>query len=219
MSFTQRAVVTTSNLATDADVFPAFPGQGFMTTKRPVWSTIKKMAYSGRQLRAQAFAYPRWEFVAAYEVLRDTASYLELQGLYGFLGSRLGGAIPFYYWDPYDNTVSLNAFGQGDGSTTVFNVYRSVGVGTIFNYLDRVLVFRNNPSIYINGTLKTLGTDYTIGINGVITFASAPASGAALTWSGSFLYLCEFDDDMVDAAQVFVGAWSLGKLSFSSMKP
>ena len=70
----------------------------------------------------------------------------------------------------------------------------------------------------MNGTLKTLGTDYTISINGVITFTTAPAASAALTWSGGYLFLCRFDDEMVDAVQFGGNLWSVGKLTFVSVK-
>ena len=41
-------------------------------------------------------------------------------------------------------------------------------------------------AIYVNGTLKTLTTDYSVsGIN--IVFVSAPASQALITWEGQTL--------------------------------
>ena len=169
-------------------------------------------------MRAAAYSYPRWEWTLQWEVLRTQASLPELQTLFGFLGSRQGRNQPFYYQDQTDNAVTTQGFGTGDGTTTIFQLYRTVGQGTIYNYLDPVLVLNQNPSIYVNGTLKTLGTDYTISINGVITFTTAPAASAALTWSGGYLFLCRFDDEMVDAVQFGGNLWSVGKLTFVSVK-
>ncbi len=218
MAFSQRAVITTSPLSNDAEVFPFLAGQGFPTSKRPVWQTTIKRAYSGREVRAAAYTYPRWEWTLSWEVVRTSTAYLELQALYGFIGSRQGRNIPFYYQDQTDNTVVGQGFGTGDGSTTTFQLYRTVGAGTIYSYLDPVLVLQGYPNIYVNGTLKTLTTDYTIGINGAITFTSAPAAAAALTWTGSYLFICRFDDETVDAAQFGGVLWSIGKLTFVSVK-
>jgi hypothetical protein len=132
--------------------------------------------------------------------------------------TRLGNQTPFYYQDPDDNAVTAQGFGTGTGAQTVFQLYRTVGSGTIYNYLEPVLVLRNNPSIYVNGTLQTLTTNYTIGNNGVITFVTAPASGAVLTWTGGYLFLCAFDDDNLDPRQDDNAYWSVGKLNFHSIK-
>lgn len=218
MSFTQRSVVTTSNLYNDADVLPFLAGQGWTARKRPVWSSTVKRSYSGREVRAGAFSYPRWEFSLQWEVVRSASAYLELQSLYGFLGSRAGKRDPFYYSDVDDNTVASQGFGTGTGSQTVFQLYRTVGSGTIYNYLEPILVLRNLPSIYVNGALQTITTNYTIGLNGVITFVTAPASGAVLTWSGSYLFLCAFDDDQVEPQQIDKINWSVGSLSFHTIK-
>lgn len=40
--------------------------------------------------------------------------------------------------------------------------------------------------IYVAGVLKTLTTDYTVSSTGVVTFVSAPAAAAALSWTGTY---------------------------------
>ena len=214
MSFNQRTNVSTAVLANDPDVFPVLPGQGFLQSKKQVWQSTVKRAYSGREIVVGNYSYPRWEWTVGWEVARNTGAYTELQTLYGFFGSRGGAALPFYYWDPDDNSVTGQGFGTGDGSTTVFQLYRTVGQGTIYNYLEPVLVLRNTPTLYVNGSPAS----FSLGYNGVVTFASAPANGAALTWTGSYLFLCRFIDDTLDPAQMFQGYWSVGKLSFKSVK-
>lgn len=214
MGFTLRTNVSTALLANDPDVFPVLVGQGFAQTKRQAWQSTVKRAYSGREIVVANYSYPRWEWTFGWEIARNSAAYPELATLFGFFGSRGGRALPFYYWDPDDNTVTAQGFGTGDGSTTVFQLYRTVGQGTIYNYLEPVLVLRNSPTIYVNGT----PTGVTLGFNGVVTFATAPASGAALTWSGSYLFLCRFLDDQIEPQQMFSNHWSVGKLSFESIK-
>jgi uncharacterized protein (TIGR02217 family) len=218
MAFTQRAAVTTSPLSNDTEVFPVLPGQGFFSMKRPVYSSTIARAASGREVRLQAYAAPRWEWTVGYEAIRRKSTLFELQALYGFFGSRFGKTLPFYYQDPDDNAVSAQGFGTGDGTTTIFQLYRTVGSSTIYTFLEPVLVVQGTPTIFINGVAKTAGTDYVIGLNGVITFTTAPAAAAALTWTGSYLYLCRFDTDSLDVSQFTAYHWEHKGLTFVSVK-
>ena len=61
-------------------------------------------------------------------------------------------------------------------------------------------------------------TDYGLLSNGVIVMASAPASGAAIQWTGTYNWLCRFDDDSIDFEAIADGFWSLGSLKFSTEK-
>jgi hypothetical protein len=45
------------------------------------------------------------------------------------------------------------------------------------------------PAIYVNGVLKTSGVDYTIILPyGQVTFTAPPALGAAVQWTGTWLF-------------------------------
>ena len=61
-------------------------------------------------------------------------------------------------------------------------------------------------------------TDYGLLSNGVIVMASAPASGASIQWTGTYNWLCRFDDDSIDFEAIADGFWSLGSLKFSTEK-
>jgi uncharacterized protein (TIGR02217 family) len=214
MAFTQRAAVTTT-LASDPEVFPVLPGQGFFSMKRPVFSSTVARAASGREVRLQSYAAPRWEWTVGYEAIRRTSTLLELQKIYGFFGSRFGKTLPFYYQDPDDNAVTAQGFGTGDGTTTIFQLYRTVGQGTIYSFLEPVLVVQGTPTILVNGVSTSA---YTLSSNGVITFTTAPAAAAALTWTGSYLYLCRFDTDSLDVSQFTAYHWEHKGLTFVSVK-
>lgn len=76
----------------------------------------------------------------------------------------------------------------GDGSTTTFQLTRPVGP-----YYEPIQNPQaNTVAIYVNGTPKTLGTDYTIS-NGLITFTSAPAASSWITSNFTFFYRCRFN--------------------------
>lgn len=77
-----------------------------------------------------------------------------------------------------DKTITNEAVGTGDGSTTEF-------------YLKWTPVDAGSYHIYEDGTEKTDGTDYTLDTKtGNITFATAPASGVSITadYTSSFDY-------------------------------
>ena len=61
-------------------------------------------------------------------------------------------------------------------------------------------------------------TDYGLYSNGIIVMASAPASGASIQWTGTYNWLCRFDDDSVDFQAFGDGFWSLGSLTFTTEK-
>jgi len=61
-------------------------------------------------------------------------------------------------------------------------------------------------------------TNYTIGTSGVVTFTAAPANGAVLTWTGTFSWLCQFDDDELGLWQDFVNRLAIETLRFTTIK-
>ena len=71
---------------------------------------------------------------------------------------------------------------------------------------------------YIPTTTGTVTvTDYTLSFTGLVTFATAPASGAALTWSGSFYYRARFTNDAPgDFGEILSSIWELKSLEFES---
>jgi hypothetical protein len=51
-----------------------------------------------------------------------------------------------------------------------------------------------------------------------VAFATAPAPGAVLAWSGFFSFLCRFDDDAVDFEQFMSNLWKVESLKFKSLR-
>lgn len=94
-----------------------------------------------------------------------------------------------------------NQFGTGDGSTTVFGLYKTYTSGGVNRTRRIVKPVSATVSIYKNGVLQTLTTDYTIDYaTGIVTFVSAPTNGHALTWTGRFDVPVRFATDFFDAA-------------------
>ena len=66
------------------------------------------------------------------------------------------------------------------------------------------------PNIYVNGTLTTPSL---ISSTGLVTFSSAPANLATITWTGNFYYRCRFTMDSADFTLFMKDLWALKKLS------
>jgi uncharacterized protein (TIGR02217 family) len=208
-----RWLITAPNFADDPDIFPLLPGFSFIASKRPQWNTAVSQASSGRERRRMGWSYPLWNFKVGYEVLRDGPNYQELERLQAFFNAHAGKYAEFFFCDPSDNQVTDQRFATGDGTAT-FQLTRTIGAGNL-TFVEPVRGVFNTPIVKVNGAIRS---DYSIGPLGQITFAAAPAAGAALTWSGNFLFLCRFDQDDLDVQQMMQGLWSQSGLAFVTVK-
>jgi hypothetical protein len=72
-----------------------------------------------------------------------------------------------------------------------------------------------SPLIYVNGALPGAGS-YSLSASGVVTFNSPPANGAALTWTGSYYWPCNFDADTLALSNDMGGLWSAKAVKFTT---
>jgi hypothetical protein len=192
-------------------VFPSLIGQALpIKGPAPNWPTVKQDAVTGKRIRVPLTTYPTYRYEISFAVLRTAAAFLELQQLRGFINSVNGPAQLWAYTDPNDNTVTAQEFGVGNGSTTAFQLVRAFG-----GFVEPVFLVNGTPTVTVNGTPTTSGT---LSPYGVVTFNSAPASGAALAWSGSFYWPCRFDDEVTQFENSYSGFFNLKSLKFSTEK-
>ena len=184
--------------------YPVFNGYGWPIVRAPMWKTLVQEAASGKEYRLPLQTYPKWKWTLNYGYLFDDISQswqtttFMFQQLAGFFNLMQGQNQSFIYFDPYDNTVPSSTpqnFGTGDGTTALFPLlkHQTGGPGEPVQWVVA------NPTIYINGT--PTGTAYmqsgstsavVVSPPAVVAFSPAPSSGAVLTWSGQFYYLCRF---------------------------
>jgi uncharacterized protein (TIGR02217 family) len=181
------------------------------SVKAPEFSTKVMRAVSGKELRAAFMSYPLYTFKLSYEVLRDDVANNELKTLAGFFLARQGQYDSFLFSDPSDHAVTAHNFGTGDGTTTAFQLVRAYG-----GFSEPVQNVNGTPSIYVNGTLKTVTTHYTISSTGVVTFTAGniPTSGQAMTWTGSYYFRVRFTSDMAEFSQFLQNLWELKQMEF-----
>lgn len=190
-------------------VFPTVSLPTWPVTRSQMWSTLKQPAISGKEIRVQLWSFPRYKYQIVFDILRTNVN-SELQDLMGFINSVGGAALPFYYNDPNDNTVNTQVFAIGDGATTAFQLIRSFG-----GFAEPVQSPNVITNIEINGTPSS---SYSLGAGGIVNFATAPGAGTVLTWTGTFYWMCKFDDDVAEFSQFNSTMYEMKKLSFTTVK-
>ena len=147
-----------------------------------------------------------------------TSDYRTLNGFYTLMQGQWD---TFLFQDPSWCTEIGQQFGTGDGTTTAFQLlggggpnYTTIGG---FDLIQNLIPF-SGLAIYVNGTLKTLTTDYSVGATGIITFVTAPAAAAVITWTGSYYNRCRFLTDEQEMSQMMNQWWEIKKLQFLTVK-
>jgi uncharacterized protein (TIGR02217 family) len=206
-------------------LFPDLRGLSWDYTLTPTFSTGIQQATSGREVRAAFWSAPLWKLSLSYEFLYDDSQHVdqngfsELQQLMGFFLGRQGSFDSFLIdlvqltRKAEDSTVSGQPIGMGDGNTTGFQLVRNIG-----GYLEQI----QNPAgqsatVYVAGVKKTPGTDYTIS-NGLVSFSSPPASGAAITADFQWLWRVRFAQDEQEFGNFMYQLWECKKVDLISVR-
>ncbi len=206
-------------------LFPKLNGFSWDVKLAPYFKTIVQEAASGREVRAALYQYPRWELTLSYEYLRanpamaDDSGLTELDKIVGFFLQRQGSFDSFLLnlsdltRRDKDSIVQGQKIGVGDGSTTSFQLTRSIG-----GYAD-IAQFPAGQSarVRVAGALKTPGADYTIS-NGLVTFATAPASGASITADFTALWSVRFKQDQQEFDQLMYLLWECREVHLVSVR-
>lgn len=182
--------------------------------RAPIWSTTKKSSVSGRQFRTANYSFPRYKYTMSFSVLRQGGSFTELMQLVGLFNQCQGDFDTFLWTDPDDNSVTTQGFGVGDGSSRLFQLVRVWG-----GFVEPVYATNSAPLIYVAGTLKTAGADYTVSSTGLVTFTSAPTAGQAITWTGTYYRRCNFSQPSHDYNKFMAQLWDLKKLEIETWRP
>ncbi|WP_025041030.1 DUF2460 domain-containing protein [Nitrosospira briensis] len=193
-------------------VFPTLPGLAWSTGKHPIFKTKIQESVSGRELRSSFQAYPLWRFTLSYEFLRGDSND-DLKKLLAFFLVVRGSWDSFLYSDPDFSSVTDYQFGVGDGSTTQFQLTRAISAGgnAFVEPVQNVNILTN---IKKAGVTQTSPANYSISSTGLVTFVSAPAASASLTWTGTYYYRCRFMMDEGGFDQFMKQLWELKKCEF-----
>jgi uncharacterized protein (TIGR02217 family) len=191
-------------------VLPSFPGLSWGRRRAVRWSTTIKRAASGREYRVANWLHPLYEYQLDYELLRQQPNAAEVEQLLGFINLRRGSWDSWLYRDPHDHTADAQVFGVGDGSRTQWQLVRSFG-----GHAEPVLGITQTPQVTVGDFAVTA---FTVSTKGLVTFATPPAAGQTLSWTGTFFWRCRFLKDGYDFSE-FLSRWhELRGLSFTTIK-
>lgn len=194
--------------------FPTLPGLGYPIRRAPELLSARYSAMSGKRTITPKSTFPRWRWELPYAFLRSaaygaSATFSELETLVAFFNSRSADGAVFKYVDAEDKTATAQNFGTGDGATTQFQLYRAYG-----GFIEPVYA-PTVTQITVAG-VPLVGADYAVGDTGIVTFDVAPANAAALAWTGTFAWLCRFDENTLDLQRVLKGLSEGPSVRFSS---
>jgi uncharacterized protein (TIGR02217 family) len=205
--------------------FPLSMAKGLK--KSPVYNTVIQKVATGRGSASVSLSpFPTWAFEFDLDSIQGnealaTSTVSKFLGAYMACGGRNG---LFLFTDPQDNQVSytnsamLNTASStmattGDGTTTTFQLCRTIG--GVAQALDEIQNVNGTITVKVNGTSTTA---FSLSSTGVITFTTAPAAGASLQWSGGFYFLCRFAEDTLDSTRTFTANTGLDLWDISSIK-
>jgi hypothetical protein len=185
------------------------PVDGWKVSQR--FSTEVTETRSGAEQRVQRWVPPKRLYEIPFDVLTQT----QFVWLRNFHRLRGGSARGFLLWDVSDFYASAQNVGIGNGTATTFQLqlsYSDGGNSFTENLLHPVPTGTSipNPScigpasgatvtanaVTVGGSAETEGTAYTISPStGIVTFTTAPASGATILWTGWYYIPVRFDSD------------------------
>ncbi len=194
-------------------IYPALPGRAWPITRTAIYKTDPHESASGRELRIARWAYARYSYKLKYAFLREWGTFTELQAVAGLFGACKGSFDTFLWQDPDPafSVATAQQFGVGDGVTTKFQLARSYAS----QFAEPVAAVQAGAQVFVAGSLS--GSASVDVSTAAVTFASPPAAGAALTWSGTYYWRCRFTKDELQAEQFMHALWS-GDVEFITVK-
>ena len=168
------------------------PGITYGTTRSVLAPPVRvRTTPSQREYRSRSATLTRYGYTLVYNFLRASAARAELQRLVGFYNARGGPFDSFLFQDVDDCTAAAEPFGVGNGTLRTFQLLRSMG-----GFVEPVDAVAAGAVIKVGSTVTAVTFS-----GGLVTFASAPAAAAALTWSGTFYRRVRFDGDKLDTTR------------------
>ena len=198
--------------------FPTLAGQGWSVHKKPLFSTLIANHVAGREVRDALYANPIWQFELTFDGLDGTSAGVNgslgpqsLQALMGLFLQMQGQFGAFLYVDPTDSFALNQNVATGDGTTTSFPLARTLG-----GFTEPVGWVTSVSAVSVGGVAVTSG--WSIRAPSSLTFATAPAAGAAIVASFAYAFLCRFDGDDLDFEQFMANLWKAESVKFRSLR-
>lgn len=162
-------------------------------TGGPKFSTDVVITGSGYEQRNINWSEAQGEWTVGHGVKTPQ----QMKNLLAFFRVTKGKGHTFRFKDWADYKVDGSAIGTGDGSNRSFQITKTYKFGDYTHIRDIRKPVQGTLHVFIGGA-ENVGNwtcDYATGI---ITFGSAPATGAVITVTCEFDCVCRFDTDKMD---------------------
>lgn len=213
-------------------IFPTLPGLAWNRVRTDSFRGAVFEGLSGAERRISYRPTPKRKLQLSYEVLRATRALPELDTLRAFWFARQGAFDSFLFEDPSDHIAVNQQFAVADGTTTVYQLGRwCTGVFEVVHNVDpatlnigRVWFPSGGDAAWFwpqpSGNWSDEATIYypptgsvTLLSNGRVQFATPPAAGLRLMWTGRYYWRSRFADDNLEASQMMDALHEVKKLA------
>lgn len=203
------------------DRFPV--GISYGSSGGPGFKTEIVQTDSGREQRVAHWADPLYQ----YNAKNGVKSWQDLADLKAHFLARHGArdSFPFKDWTDFNTTLdgrsrddagvstvtaTDQALGVGDGIKTTFQLVKTYTrpVGAYSRVITRPVV--STIVVAVNGSPTTAFT--VDAATGVVTFSSAPANGAVLTWGGEFDVPVRYGEENDQLLSISIDDYGYGSL-------
>lgn len=211
------------------NLFPTTTRISWTVEKSPNLATRMQRAVSGREARIADWLLPLYTFNLKWEVLKDrwdvrmgvgkgpayspagVTPYDELRQIWNFWLQQLGPEIPFYYYDPSDNTTRATA-----ATPAVYNFAIGDGVTTQFQAASPILA--PVVPIVVNSFTPVLSGGISVNADtGVVTWGTAPGVGVSVGLDMTYYYRVRFNADGLEASNFAYQFWELKQMKLVSV--
>ena len=146
---------------------------------------------SGREERNSRWAQSRRRYNAGYGV----KSRADMQAVLAFFEERRGRFHSFLWRDGLDHAAADEPIGTGDGTAVSFQLTKRYGA-SFDPYLRPITKpVADSVVVKVDGAVTAVAVD---ALTGIVSFAAAPAEGAAISASFVFDVPVRFDTDRLD---------------------
>lgn len=184
----------------------------FPVLMKPMYRTIIQTAASGKEQSAALWNYARRVYTLTWEFMRDDATHNEWKQMLAFWLSLQGRFATFLFTDPVDNTVAAQLIGIGDGTTTKFQLARTINS----TWTEAINAPNIVSHVYVNGVDP--GGWSVDSSTGIITLATAAPNGQAVTADFTYYFRCRLLNDEDEFTKFGSTLWEKQTLEFITVK-
>lgn len=167
----------------------------------PVFSTEVVVGHNGSERRNHSWSQAR----ARYNIGSGIKTPEQMAALIAFFRARAGRATGFRFKDWSDFSGVGQSLGVGDGARKKFQLVKHYSDGGQEQVRPILKPVGGSVTIHANGLAVSSGVSVDP-TTGVVSFATAPATGTTLTADYEFDVPVRFDTDSLDVALEDVGA-------------